>query len=214
MVAKKIVLMDLTGVLISERPFNIGHEDWFKAMAALLGEESIAQYAYEENWFAHVQRIMGRYVKGVSEKTKNRLARNLYAMTTLSQIEDGDIDVGLRDHFLKLKERYLFVLVTSFPTSFIADVLERMGCPDLFDSVYSSDESDSPHKEKFLSEFADTHGKPFVYISSKEKNINAAKQLGFDTVGAAWFDDITDCADRTFAESSQLVVFLGRGEEQ
>ncbi len=184
---KQIIAIDLDGALIKSRPFKVSHKKWFELMAILLDDESVKDYAkIEGDYFPKVHEVMKRYLGDVSKETRTFFARKLYAMVTISEINQDDFVGDFADLLKELKDKYQLALITTAPEASVEPILQKLGCSDLFDIVYKSPMGKHPNKREMFVEFINEHGAPKYYIGDGDENMNICKELHISTISVNW----------------------------
>jgi len=184
---KPILAIDLDGALMHSRPFDEAHKKWFELFSVILKDDSIKKYAFLENWFSKVDEVMDRYLgEKVDRITKNRWAREIYAMTTVKEVRKEDLVKEFAEYLRKIEDKYALALITTAPESAVGPILQKVGCARLFDIIKKSPPEKRPSKKELLEEFIKAYAKPVFYIGNGDKDIQACKELGIKTISVSW----------------------------
>src|SRR3989338_2853425 len=183
---KPILAIDFDGALLKSRPFDEAHKRWFEFFAILLKDDSIKKYAFAENWFEKVDVVMDRYLGNAGRETKNRFAREIYAMAIIAEANENDLVKEFADYLRKIKNKYTLALITTTTESSVEPILKKVGCGDLFGIIKKSSPEKRPDKKGLFKEFIKEHGKPEFYIGNGDKDIQTCKELGIKTISVNW----------------------------
>lgn len=185
---KKVLIIGLNGVLLKPRPFEMGHQEWFRVMAELLHDHTIMQHAFKENYFQYVQEIMKRYLGDINEHSRIAFARNMYGMSIVEVARPWDVVEEFAELLRRLKKRYALVLITSTPAIAIEPLLEKTQCKDLFDLVIKGPLDTESHKKELFEAYLKKHGRPEFYIGKGNKDMEYCRSVGIKTITAEWLN--------------------------
>ncbi|MBS3118215.1 HAD family hydrolase [Candidatus Woesearchaeota archaeon] len=107
-------------------------------------------------------------------------------MVTIAETKSADLVSEFAKYLRKIKSQYSLALITSAPEAAVEPILQKVGCSDLFDYVYTSPVNEQPSKKELLQEFIEKHGKPKFYIGHGDKDILSCKELGILSITVNW----------------------------
>jgi FMN phosphatase YigB (HAD superfamily) len=183
---KPIIAVDFKGALLRYRPFIEADKKWFYVMSILLKDESIKGYYALEDYYGKVKEIMEKLLGDVDKKTRTVFAREFFSMLLVSEVNQKDLAVDFAEYLRKIKDKYSLILITSAPEACVEAMLQKLGCSDIFDSLYKSPMQRYPNKKELFKEFIKTHTKPDFYIGEGDKDMPALKDLGIKTISVNW----------------------------
>lgn len=193
------------------RPFDNAHKRWFSLMANLLNDSSIKDYAGLENYFSKVDDVMKRYLGKVYKEVRTAFARQIYAMAIIKETNREDVVSEFARYLRKIKNQYSLALITSAPEAAVEPILQKVGCLDLFDYIYTSPINKRPSKKELLQKFVQEHGKPKFYIGNGDKDILGCKELSIPTISVNWVSNgeyLGDYQAGTIKDLEKLLVKL------
>lgn len=212
---KPTIAVDFSGTLITEKPSEQAHYEWFEVMANLLKDKSILAYAKEKDYFPHVYKIMERFTgldskKEEDKKLMKKFARNLFQMSyfaAANKIKDWLLFQDYANYLRELKQKYRLVLVTTSPEDTISPILHLVKCEDIFDEIIKSPLTEEPNKEKLLKQLLERQDNLKVYLGNSLEDGQACRKLRIPFILAMW-----DNAD--YSEAKRLADFTAGSVEE
>lgn len=183
-----ILIIDFNGALLKSRPFAEAHKAWFKLFSTLLEDDSILDWAFKENYFEGVNLCMKKYLGSDDKEAQTLFARQTYAMTLVAEVRQDDLIAEFAEYLHTIADRYTLVLLTSAPEEAVLPLLRKVGCPNLFDIIYSSHSKNYPDKTSLIGEFITKYDTPLFYIGKGDKDLGFFKELNISTISVNWVE--------------------------
>ncbi len=169
---KPIIATTLSGLFLTNEPWEKAHVLWYKTMAEKLNDNSIMKWVDRPDYFKGVDEVMKRLYPMLSDEERTIKARELFFDSVISYIEQNQ-DVknqNIIDYFKSLKSKYRLDLITTNTEEAVNRILSVAHLGDLFDFVECSLPEEKDDKRVVFSRFIKKYGKPLIYIGGGRKD--------------------------------------------
>jgi FMN phosphatase YigB (HAD superfamily) len=181
-----IIAIDFNGALLRSRPFDEAHTRWFRLFSVLLDDDAINEWAFKENYFEGVHDVMKRYLGNVPKDAQVMFAREIYALALVAEVSTKDLVDEFVDYLRSIKEKYTLALITTTPEVAVDPLLQKIGCRDVFDIIFSSQMKSYPDKRALFEDFIVKYERPLYYIGEGDKDVGWCRDLEIKSISVNW----------------------------
>lgn len=166
---KKIVAVSLAGVLVDKRPWNVAHKIGMREHLENLEIDGVVEDIGLKSTRDVVRRSVEKSWPDLSESERIAKRREIYFDRVFGEIGEGDVNGDVVKYLRGIKDRYELVLVTTNNASITDKILIKIGCEDLFDEVFVSEDDELLNKWKVVDKVIGKNSKIDLMVDGSDK---------------------------------------------